>query len=78
MGDHRSTPRKGGRPRKLLFHRRQSGQRHGDLLGRVLVVLQLARLVIDVGLHVEMAVAGEVEEDGLFPAFFFGLQRLAE
>ena len=44
-----------------LPHRRQPSQRHRDLLRRILVVLQLARLIGNVRLHVKVPMAAEIE-----------------
>ena len=42
---------------------RQTRQRHRELFLVVVLIDQLAREVIRVGLHVEVAVAAQVEED---------------
>src|SRR6476620_11372537 len=44
---------------------REAGERHRDFFFRVLLILELAGGVVDVRLHVEVAVTAEVEEDGL-------------
>src|SRR5690349_5261991 len=44
---------------------RQAGERHGELALVIVEVFQLAGVVVDVGQHIEMAVAAEVEEDRL-------------
>ena len=53
-------------------------QRLGDLLRGVLVVLQLAREVLLVRGHVEVAVAGKVEDDRLLLAFLLAAERLVD
>src|SRR5437868_5501341 len=79
-GIPRSQRRDLGHPRfrARLLNGRKAGQRHRDLLGRVVVVLQLAGLVVDVRLHVEVAMPAEIEENRLRRAFLFRLQRLAD
>ncbi len=44
----------------------------------VILVLEFAGEIVGVGLHVEMAVAGQVEEDGGRLAFLARLQRLVD
>ena len=48
---------------------RQARERRGQFLLVVVPVDELAFEVVDVGLHIEMAVAGKVEQDRLFLAF---------
>src|SRR5689334_12013967 len=57
---------------------RQAGKRHGELLLVVVLVDQLALEVVDVGLHVEVAVARHVEHDGFGLAFLLTAQRLVD
>ena len=59
-------------------NRRQACERHGDFFRRILVVFQFAGLVVDVGLHVEVTMAAEVEENGARLAFRFGFEGLAD
>src|SRR5690242_17794955 len=59
----------------LRSNARQAGERHGQFLLVVVLIDEFAFEVIDVGLHVEMAVTGKVEQDRfLLPSF---LQRRA-
>ena len=46
--------------------------------GIIVLILELAREVVGVGLHVEMAVAGEVEKDRRRCALLARLQRLVD
>ena len=45
-------------------HRRQAREGHRQFLFVVVPVLQITREVIGVGLHVEMTMPAEIEEDG--------------
>src|SRR5262249_54455438 len=58
--------------------RRQTGERHGQFLLIVILVDELALEVVDVGLHVEMHVAGHVEQDGLALALALAAHRLVD
>ncbi len=44
----------------------------------MLVVHQLAFVVVGIGLEVQVAMAAQVEEDGLLLAFLFAEQRLID
>src|SRR5450755_982121 len=57
---------------------RQARERRGQFLLVVVPVDQLALEVVDIGLHIEMAVAGQVEQDRLFLAFLLAAQRLVD
>src|SRR5207249_6691062 len=59
-------------------NRRQASERHGQLLLIVVLVDELAFEVADIGLHVEMAVARHVEQDGLALALFLAAQSLVD
>ncbi len=59
----------------LAPDRREGSERHRHLLLGVLEILQPAGLEVGVGLHIEVPVAAEVEEDGLADAS--SLQRSA-
>src|SRR5262245_1890388 len=53
---------------------RQAGERHGQLFLIVVLVDELALEVADIGPHVEMAVAGHVEQNGLALALALAAQ----
>src|SRR6266581_5890738 len=57
---------------------RQAGERHGQFLLVVVLIDELALEVGDVGPHVEMAVPGHVEQDGLALALALAAQRLVD
>src|ERR1019366_9975076 len=59
-------------------HHGQTRQCHRDLLGRIVVVLEHARLVVDVRLHVEVAMAGEDEENRGRRSFFLCPQSFVD
>src|ERR1039457_6241385 len=62
----------------LGMDRRQTGQSHGDLLVGILVVLQFAGRVIDVGLHVEVPVTAEIEQDDARDTLLLALERFCQ
>src|SRR4030042_1328162 len=64
--------------RPLDRHLRQVRERLLHLLGGVVEVLELARGVGVVRRHVDVAVAGEVEEDDLLLALLLRLERLVD
>src|SRR6185437_9554613 len=72
--------RKMARPLLPLFRRdfRQVRQRGFERLRVVVLVIELAGEIVAVGLHVEMAVAGEVEEDRRRLALLPRLQGLVD
>src|ERR1019366_6814290 len=55
---------------------RQARERRGQFLLVIVPVYEFAFEVVDVGLHIEMAVTGKVEQDRLFLAFLLAAQRL--
>src|SRR5262249_33371923 len=57
---------------------RKPRQRHGKLLFVVVLVDKFAFEVVDIGLHVEMPVTREIEEDRLFLALLLAAQRLVD
>src|SRR5262245_32857105 len=65
-------------PSRRLLDRRQAGERHRELAFVVVAVLQLAGEVVHVRLHVEVAVAAEVEEDRARDAFLAAADRLVD
>src|SRR5471030_1829630 len=72
-----------GRARRMIGaglsgNARQAHERHGQFLLVVVPVDEFALVVVDVGLHIEMAVAGKVEQDRLFLAFLLAAQRLVD
>ena len=58
--------------------RRQARERHGELRGVVLLVVETALEEIDVGLHVEVAVATEIEQDAARLAVLPAAQGLVD
>lgn len=60
-----------------LRNRGQTRERHGYFFRWILVILKLAGLVVDIGLHVEVAMATEIEENRTRLSFGFGLESLA-
>src|SRR5881296_34952 len=62
----------------LRLHLGQMRERLRDLLGGVLVVLELAGQIGLVGAQVEEAVAAQVEDDGLLLALLLALERLVD
>src|SRR5215471_5457547 len=56
----------------------QAGERHGQFLLIVILVDELAFEVVDIGLHVEMPVAGHVEQNDLALALTLATQRLVD
>src|SRR5450756_395829 len=58
-----------------FFDRWQPRERLRQLGLVVLKILQLAAEVVEVGLHVEVAVAAQIEQDGARLAFGLALQR---
>src|SRR5256886_13831265 len=73
-------PRKSRResPMRARLDLRHAAQRFLDLRRRVLVVLELAGQERLVGAEVEVAVAGEVEQDRPALAFFLAAERLID
>ena len=61
-----------------LGYRGQTGQCHGNFRFIVLLINQLAIHVVAIRLHVEVAMATEIEQDGLASAFFLTLERLVD
>ena len=61
-------------PQQNLRDRGQACQGHRDLLFRIVVVLQLACLIVDVGLHVEVPVPAKIKENRPLLSFFLGAQ----
>ena len=57
---------------------RQARQRHRKFLFIVVLVDKFAFEEADVGLHIEMAVTGEVEENGLLFALFLAAQSFID
>src|ERR1700733_11934802 len=56
----------------------QAGERHGELAFVIVLVDQLAFEIGDIGAHVEMAVAGHVEQNDLGLALFLAAQCLVD
>ena len=77
LGAHSDTPRA-----MRIFRRPAPAGRWSHRLlhqlGRILVVLELALVVLLVGHHVEVAVAGQVEGDHLLLAALLALQRFVD
>src|ERR1017187_8102917 len=56
-------PSQTNNPTACLLERRQTSERHRNLFSRIIVVLQLPRLVGNVTLHVEVPMPTQVEQN---------------
>ena len=75
MGPAVLPRRKHGRFRLLLRRdRRQARERHREFRFVVRLIDQLAGEIFAIGAHVEIAVAAEVEEDGLLLALLLAIE----
>src|SRR5689334_18491964 len=62
----------------LLGRGREARQRHGQLALVVMPIFELAGVIIDVRLHVEVTMTAQVEQDRAARALFLAAQRLVD